>query len=155
LEPLFYIVDSFRQFKKNHRVEATLALLRKVRWALLVSIGLYVIVCVRTPLPHAPKPIVLHFIVVMALGLVAGIFFVRRKFITGAERVLSSQPNDPAALARLRGGYIVIWALAETIVLYGLVLRYMGFGVTQVSPFFLGGFVLMLFMPPRRPVESR
>lgn len=136
-------------------MEATLALLRKVRWALLVSIGLYVIVCLRTPLPHTPKPIVLHFIVVMALGLVAGMFFIRRKFITAAETLLSSQPNDPAALARLRGGYIVIWALAETIVLYGLVLRYMGFSFAQVSPFFMGGFVLMLFMPPRRPAESR
>jgi F0F1-type ATP synthase membrane subunit c/vacuolar-type H+-ATPase subunit K len=115
----------------------------------------HVIVCLRTPLPYDPKPIVLHFIVVMALGLVAGMFFVRQKFIIAAETVLSSQPNDPGALARLRGGYIVIWVLVETIVLYGLVLHYMGFSFAQVSPFFMGGFVLMLFMPPRRPAESR
>jgi len=155
LEPLSYIVDSFHWFEKNQLVEATLALLRKVRWALLVSIGLYAIICLRAPIPHAPKSVVLHVIVAMALGLVAGMFFVRRKLITAAETVLSSQPNDPAALARLRSGYIMVWAFTESIVLYGLVLRYMGFSFTQVTPFFVGGFALMLFMPPRRPAESR
>jgi len=136
-------------------VDATLALLRKVRWAPLVSIGLYAIVCLRAPIPHAPKSVVLLVIAALALGLVAVIFFVRRKLITAAETVLASQPNDPAALARLRGGYIMIWAFTESIVLYGLVLRYLGFSFTQVTPFFVGGFALMLFMPPRRPAENR
>jgi len=155
LEPLSYIVDSLHWFEKNQLVDATLALLRKVRWAPLVSIGLYAIVCLRAPIPHAPKSVVLLVIAALALGLVAVIFFVRRKLITAAETVLASQPNDPAALARLRGGYIMIWAFTESIVLYGLVLRYLGFSFTQVTPFFVGGFALMLFMPPRRPAENR
>lgn len=94
-------------------------------------------------------------IIVFALSLVAWMFFFRRKFITAAETVLLSQPDHPTALARLRTGYILIWASSEAIALYGLVLRYMGFTFSQVIPLLMGGFLLMLFMPPRRPAESR
>jgi hypothetical protein len=135
-------------------LEATLTFLRKVRWALLASIGFYVIVCLRAQVNHAPKPIVLYVIMLIALNLVASMFFFRRKFIIAAETVLSVTPDEPRALARLRTGYVVIWALSEAIVLYGLVLHYMSFSFAQVSPFFMGGFVLMLFMSPRPPAES-
>jgi hypothetical protein len=123
--------------------------------ALLASIGLYLIVCLRAPVKPTPKPIVLQIIGVIAVTLVAWIIYFRRKIIAPAEIVLSAQPDDPRALARLRLGYILIWALSESMVLYGFVLRYIGFPFAQVIPFFGGGFVLMLFMAPRRPAESR
>jgi hypothetical protein len=136
-------------------VEATLKLLRTVRLVLLASIGLYLIVCFRAPVKPTSKPITLQIIGVIALTLVGWIIYFRRKIIAPADIVLSAQPDDQRALARLRLGYILIWALCEAMALYGFVLRYMGFPFAQVIPFFVGGFVLMLFMAPRRPAESR
>jgi len=35
--------------------------------------------------------------------------------------------------------------------LFGLILRFMGFGFQQSVPFYLGGFVLLFFFGPREP----
>jgi hypothetical protein len=134
-------------------VETTLEFLRKVRWVLLASIGLYTIVCLRAPAVPAPKLLVLRAIELFAIAILAGIFFLRRKLILTSEAILFTQANEPAALARLRAGYVLTWALCEAIALYAVVLRYMGFTFSQVIPLLMGGFLLMLFISPRRPNE--
>jgi len=42
----------------------------------------------------------------------------------------------------------------ESIVLYGVVLHFIGFTFAHISPLLIAGFVLMSFFSPRRPVES-
>ena len=96
-----------------------------------------------------------YCLVFMSVAFVGCIFFFRRKLVLGSELMLATQPDDRGALGRWRAGYIITWALCESIVLYGLALRFMGFTFVQVLPFLGAGFVLMLFFSPRKPVESR
>jgi hypothetical protein len=83
------------------------------------------------------------------------LFFFRRKLVLQSEPLLASEPYEPAVVARWRTGYIITWALSLSIALYGLVLRYLGFTFSQVAPFFVAGFVLILFFAPRRPDRMR
>jgi F0F1-type ATP synthase membrane subunit c/vacuolar-type H+-ATPase subunit K len=76
---------------------------------------------------------------------------VRRLFVLRAEVTLAAQPEDATALNRWRAGYIITYALCEAMALFGLVLRVLGFTLSEVTPFYLVGFVLILVFTPRRP----
>jgi F0F1-type ATP synthase membrane subunit c/vacuolar-type H+-ATPase subunit K len=91
----------------------------------------------------------------LAVVAVAVIFLLRRKLVKSAEQILSVQPDDTAALARWRAGYLITYAFSEAIPLYGLVLHFMGFAFAQVLPFFVAGFVVILFYAPRLPAPTR
>jgi hypothetical protein len=71
-----------------------------------------------------------------------------------AEEALVRNEQDALSLARWRSGYVLIYALCEAVALYGLVLRFMGFTLTQVAPFYVVGFVLLFFFSPRRPSSA-
>lgn len=132
-------------------MEAGLKFLRTVRFALLTSIVLYSFLCFRAPIRPQPNSMVFRIIALLAITIVGTVFLFRRKLILSSERVLSSQPEDTEALLRWRKGYVIVWALCEAIALYGVVLRYMGFSLSQVSIFLASGLVLMLFYAPRQP----
>jgi F0F1-type ATP synthase membrane subunit c/vacuolar-type H+-ATPase subunit K len=40
--------------------------------------------------------------------------------------------------------------MCETLALFGFVLRFMGFTLSEVAPFYVVGFALMLLFGPRR-----
>lgn len=124
-----------------------------IRIAFLVSIALSVFVAERVAQSVAPAPNRnLYFVLTLvAITTVGMIFAVRRLFVLRSEATLAAQPEDPEALNRWRSGYIVTYALSEAVALFGLVLRILGFTLSQVAPFYLVGFVLMLFFGPRRP----
>jgi hypothetical protein len=71
--------------------------------------------------------------------------------VARAVPTLRVDPNDSGALKRWKAGDIVIYAMAETIAMFGVISRGLGFGMSQVAPFFLAGFALILFFAPRRP----
>jgi len=60
-------------------------------------------------------------------------------------------PATAALLARLRVLYLVCFALAEAVALYGLVLRFLGASRADVTLFFLAAAVLFLLCYPRPP----
>jgi hypothetical protein len=123
-----------------------------LRIALLVSVALYLIIGERlTPNP-APLPNRnLYFVLTLvALTIVGMIYAVWRLFVLRSESVLAGQPDNPTALKRWRTGYIFTYALCESVVLFGFVLRFMGFTLSEVGPFYVVGFALMLLFSPRR-----
>src|SRR5437667_5675387 len=75
---------------------------------------------------------------------------VRRLFVLRSEAALAAQPSDSKVLARWRVGYLLTYVLSEGIALSGVVLHFLGFALAQVTPFFLTGFVLLVFFRPRR-----
>ncbi|HEV2717065.1 MAG TPA: hypothetical protein VGU64_17505, partial [Terriglobales bacterium] len=87
----------------------------------------------------------------MAVGMIVAIFLLRRVMVIRAEQTLAQNAEDSASLYRWRAGYIVTFALCEAIALYGFVLRFLSFSLTQVMPFYVVGFVLLLFFRPRQP----
>jgi hypothetical protein len=132
-------------------MDSALRILRIIQAALLGSVLLYVLLAARFgPPPRPTIPFVLFMIALMAVAVSVGIFVVRRIMVKRAENVLQTNAADSKALARWQAGHIVILALAEAIALYGLVLRFVGFRFSQVLPFFVASFILMLFFGPRR-----
>ncbi len=132
-------------------MDSALRILRIIQAAMLGSILLYVLLAARFgPAPKETLSGVLYAIALVALSISVGIFMVRRIMVKRAESVLQTNAEDSNALARWQAGYILIMALSESIALYGLVLRFVGFGFSQVLPFFLASFILMLFFGPRR-----
>ncbi|MGD0181381.1 MAG: hypothetical protein ABSC15_16325 [Terriglobales bacterium] len=128
-------------------------LLQTVRIALLVSIALYVFIGERMgrSTSAAPDRNIYFVVTLVAITTVGIIFAVWRLFVLRSEAALADHPGDTAALKRWRTGYIITYTLCETVVLFGLVLRLMGFTLSEVAPFYIVGFALILLFGPRRP----
>jgi hypothetical protein len=87
--------------------------------------------------------------VLAALSAVA-VFPVRQLMVDRGWKMLEASPGDASALFRWFRGYIFLFALYESIVLYGMVLRFVGATVSQAVPFYVVGIVLLLWSAPRR-----
>jgi hypothetical protein len=90
----------------------------------------------------------------VTVTIVGVILVVRRTLVAQSAAFLRSRPDDMATLARWRAGYVMTYALSEAIALFGLVLRMIGFSLSQVAPFYIAGFILLFFFGPRRPLNS-
>ncbi len=136
-------------------VDSSIKLVQIVRAALIVSIALYLLIGEQAARrgPGASSSFYLAFTVI-AISTIMAIMAVRRVLVLRAERTLATQPLDAAARQRWRAGYIVTYALSETVALYGFVLRMMGFSLSQVLPFYAVSLILMMFFSPRRPVSE-
>jgi hypothetical protein len=130
---------------------SSMKLLRTVQVAMLISIGLYAFIA--QGYGPAPREVSLAFIYTMAalaIFVIGPILVVRGIFVKPAQRALEENSENAVALSRWRAGYIVTFALSEAVALYGVVLRFAGVRFSQVVPFFVAGFILMLFFGPRR-----
>lgn len=87
----------------------------------------------------------------VSIGVVGAILVLRRTLLANFEAQLCAKPEDAGLLARWRAGYIVMYALCESLAVFGLVLRVLGFQLSQIWTFYLSSFGLMLFFGPRQP----
>ncbi len=136
-------------------MEASRRLIQTVRVFLAGAVVMYLFVILRIPSSTAPNPVVFRAIGVVAIIEAVLIFAIRRVWLLHVELMLETQPQNPNALLRWRKGYIVTYALSLAIALYGVVLHFLGFSLSQISPFFLAGFVLIVFIGPRRMPNGR
>ena len=136
-------------------MESSLRLVRTVRLVLMASIVFYAAVAGWLR-PYASPKTQTYFYVIAGLAAwgVEGIFFFRRKFLKPSEEILAIKPEDAVALRRWRAAYVVIYALCDAVALWGLLLRVLGFSLLLAMPFFVTGFVLMLYFAPRRPSNA-
>ena len=133
----------------------SLRLLRTVQVAMLVSIGLYAFLAGRYgPVSKVVSLTFIYSIVALSAIMVGAVLLVRRIILRPAESTLAGDSENAAALNRLRIGYMATFAFSEAVVLYGVVLRFVGVEFRQVVPFFLAGSILMLFFGPRRPFDT-
>lgn len=136
-------------------MEASLRLLRIVRIAMLASIMMYAYIANQFgPAPKPNQPVLFFIIAGLSVLMITSLFPIRRRIISRQEIVLAAHPEDVDALRRWRTGFLTIYCICEAVVLYGVVLRYIGFTFSQVIPFFLAGFGLMLFFSPKRPSSA-
>lgn len=136
-------------------MEAARRIIQIVRMALLACILLYALIVKMLPTSGTPNRLVFKVITLMSVVLIVTIFAFRRIMVQRAQNALAMQPEDRAAIARWRTGYLVLYVLSEAIATYGMMLHFMGFNLIQVAPFFLTGFVLILFYSPRTPTPSQ
>ena len=95
------------------------------------------------------KPEVYWIIFGLALADLAVIVVMRNIYFGKADDVLRTSPNDPSALLRWRQGQLTSMAIASAIVLFGLVLRFIGASRVQAVPLYLLGIAAMVIFKPR------
>lgn len=135
-------------------MEAALKLARMVHAAMLMALVLYVFLGEWLPhTPRSPSSVVFYAVTVIAIAMVGTVFVVRRATVLRAEQTLMGEPANTAALLRWRQGQIITFALCEALGLYGLVLRFLGFTLSEVLPFYLVSLVLLLYFRPRLPLR--
>jgi hypothetical protein len=131
--------------------------LQLLRIALLISIALYAFAGERVGQRVAltPNRNLYFLLTLVALTTVGMTFAVWRLFVLRSEATLAAQPEDPTARRRWRSGYMLTYALSEVVALFGLGLRIAGFTLSEVAPFYLVGFVLILLFSPHRPSSPK
>lgn len=129
--------------------------MQMVRFALLVCIALYAFIVKMLPSTGTPNLLVFRVMLLLVVVLVGTLFAFRRMMVKPAELALANQPDDPSAIARWRMGYLITYVLSEAIATYGVMLHFMGFTLVQVAPFFVAGFVLIVFYSPRIPAPAQ
>jgi hypothetical protein len=136
-------------------MDSAIKAIRIVQIALLVSVVLYVVVGEKVgSIPKLNNPVVFYVLSLATVTIVGVILVVRRTLVIQSEASLAVRPNDLATLNRWRAGHIMTYALSEAIAVFGLVLRLMGFSLSQVAYFYISGFILLLFFGPRRPIRE-
>jgi hypothetical protein len=136
-------------------MDASVKMLRAIQIVMLVSIAFYVGIGERIgSVPRLSDPMMFYVLSMATVTIVGVILVVRKTLVAHSAGILRERPNDATTLGRWRAGYVMTYALSEAIALFGLVLRIIGFSLSQVSPFYIAGFILLLFYGPRRPVSS-
>jgi hypothetical protein len=128
--------------------------LRAVQWAMLASIVLYGIMgAVVGPAPRGVDPALSYLFATLSVAIVGSIFVVRRTLVLRAAESLTTRPDDSLSLNHWRTGYIATYVLCEALALFGLILRFRASPTQASVPYYLGGFVLLLFFRPREPAR--
>ncbi|HWX93844.1 MAG TPA: hypothetical protein VNY29_14540 [Terriglobales bacterium] len=136
-------------------MESAIKVIRAVQIAMLVSVILYVAVGEGIgSVPRLNNPVLFYVLSLVTITIVGVILVVRRTLVLQSAATLAARPNDTATLSRWRAGHIMTYALSEAIAIFGLVLRLIGFSLSQVWSFYIAGFILLLFFGPRRPVSQ-
>jgi hypothetical protein len=128
-------------------------MLRVLQLAMLGSILLYAVVGeLAGPGARAVNPSLIYIFTTIGVAIVGIIFVVRRTLVLRSAENLAANPDDSLTLNHWKTGYVATYALCETLAVFGIVLRFMGFTLQQSLPFYAGGLVLLLFFGPQKPV---
>ena len=130
-------------------MEESARLLRVIQFAMLASIVLNVVIGELVGRTLLANPMVFYALSFAAVTAVGVLLVMRRTLVLPSESALRSRPDDTASLNRWRAGYIITYGLSEAVALFGLVLRLLGFRLSQVWTFYIAGFILLLFFSPR------
>ena len=135
------------------QVDSAIRIVRAIQIAMLLSVALFVLAGELVgSIPRLSNPTLFYALSLATITIVGVILVVRRTLVLQSAAILAERPNDTATLSRWRAGYVMTYALSEAIAMFGLLLRIIGFSLSQVASFYLAGFILLLFFGPRRPV---
>lgn len=136
-------------------VESAIKIVRAIQIAMLVSVFLFVVAGEMVgSIPKLSNPTLFYALSLATITIVGVILVVRRTLVLQSATALAVRPDDAATLQRWRAGYVMTYALSEAIAIFGLVLRVIGFTLSQVWSFYIAGVILLLFFGPRRPVRE-
>jgi hypothetical protein len=136
-------------------MENAIKIVRLIQIAMLLSVGMFVVAGEMVgPIPKLSNPTLFYALSLATITIVGVILVVRRTLVLQSAVTLATRPNDVPTLNRWRAGYVMTYALSEAIAMFGLVLRLIGFTLSQVASFYIAGFILLLFFGPRRPATA-
>ena len=131
--------------------QKTLRSVRVIHAALLLAALLYVwlpTMIVHTSGKEVPIAMVLAVSIVALSSLGIAVFFRRRMVQPAADR-LSKNPEDAQAAGRWRSSVVVSLAFCESVVLFGLILWFIGAGWNVYGVFYAIGIFFLLAWYPR------
>jgi len=133
--------------------QGTLKNLRLVHGALLLATVLYAVLMWVIPAHAGDKPKQLFVITAGGLSfvIIAAGFAVRKKMIQPALEALRTKPEDIGSLGHWRSGAILSATLAEAVVLFGVVVHFLGGSTIQSAGFWIAGAVTLLIWWPQAP----
>ena len=135
-------------------MDARLRILRIVHAAMLLAAVVYVFLAeyLRRQRPVEPLNQTAYLaIALVAAAIAVASFLVRRSLIDRSFDEPPSQGNSSAAVFRWFGGYVVVFAMCEAIVLLGFILRFMGANLSEAALLYAVGILLFLLFSPRKP----
>lgn len=136
-------------------MDSAIKIVRAIQIAMLLSVLLLVVAGeVVGSIPTFGNPTLFYALSLATITIVGVILVVRRTLVLQSANMLAARPHDVATLNRWRAGYVMTYALSEAIAGFGLLLRVIGFSLSQVASFYIAGFILLLFFGPRRPVRE-
>ena len=129
---------------------STLLALRVIHGAFILTWFQFIFLLNFVHPPERPLPLAYP----MALSLVAAVstltcLHLRKQLLYEPAELLASQPENQALLNRWRAGNILSFAFAETTMLLGVFLKFLGGGWKIVAIFFAAGLILQLLWAPR------
>jgi|SRR3954464_15882813 hypothetical protein len=131
-------------------MEASLKTVRIVWIAMLVATFIYLLLPEMLNLnPRDLNSPIYAVFVALVVVVLTSIVILRMLTIGRAEPLIRANSNDAGALQKWRAGQIVTVALCEAIVLYGLVLRFVGATWAQSAPFYGVGIAAMIVFWPK------
>ena len=92
-------------------------------------------------------PLVVAVVVISEIGMA---LFLRARFIGSAEMMLRVNSEDRAAIAKWRTGNLFSFCIAETVTLFGLIQKVLGFDWKVAGIFFGVGLLLLILWTPRK-----
>ena len=134
-------------------MKATLFQLRIIHAAFVFSWLLFILLTVYIvhPVDKLEGMTIPLAVGVAALSGISVAQTLRQKMVVATAEELARQPDNAALLQRWRAGNILQFTLAESITLFGLVLRLFGANWTIATPFFAAGLLFLLLSAPRDP----
>ncbi len=129
-------------------------MLQAVRIAFIAVIVTYFFIVNGVPSHTPPNPTMLVVLVALACVDIVALLILRQILVIRPEQQLLLNAADVKALATWKAGHIVMYAMALSVAIYGLLLHFLGFPIRQVIPFFAVAILLLALLPPRS-LESR
>ena len=116
-------------------------------WFLFILLTVYII-HPADKLTGMTLPLVLG---VAALSSISVAQTLRQRLVVAPAEELARHPGNAVLLQRWRSGNIVQFVFAESLTLFGLVLRLLGSNWPVAAPFFAVGLLMLLLSAPRDP----
>ena len=107
------------------------------------------------PLAYAPEvrqetpPVVPLAMGIVALGVLVVASFYRSRMVQPASEIVRNNPEDKIAIGRWRGGVLLTLVFCESVVLFGLTLKFLHVSWSVCGIFYAVGIFFMLAWRPR------
>jgi F0F1-type ATP synthase membrane subunit c/vacuolar-type H+-ATPase subunit K len=129
---------------------ATLRTMRTLFAAFLTTWFLFLLVIRLGKPPETPvSPLIVTALALAALTDLAIGFTMRKRLLDPALETLARDRENSTALGQWRQGNLIGFCFAESITLFGLVLKFLGAGWNVAGVFFAAGLLLLLLWQPR------
>ena len=114
-------------------------------WFLLLVALKFIGQTQATPAPYLPAILVVVSVTDAAIG-----YFRRSKYLADAAKAFQIDPESPAGLRNWRVANVLSFVFAQTISLFGFVLKFLGSSWNIAGIFFGVGLLLLIIWTPRK-----